>query len=258
MITLLDQTLAKLSICALYLRLFGVKRSNRIWVYILAALQILSYLVLVILQPLQCRPINKFWQYWAEGECLSFSVILAAVEPLNSVIDFALVILAIFMIRSLKMKVDAKWKLCFLFGLGSLAGIFGFVKMGLSYDYKPETIVVLGLWAVVQSVAGIICCCAPVFRPMPIVTIAWDGIRSKLSNYSLRSLLTSKSNTVGASGVGSGYVHEAGSSHTQEEDLLRYDRGHNRWVITSDSGDPTTPNRYPMEFIQVKKSVDVV
>ena len=117
---MLDQTLAKFSICALYYRIFSINRTYRRWIYVLAALQALVYIALVLIQSFQCRPVNKFWQWWAEGECFPFTTILVALEPPNSLIDFALVILALVMIRSLHVKPSAKLKLRILFGLGSL------------------------------------------------------------------------------------------------------------------------------------------
>jgi hypothetical protein len=154
-ITLLDQCFAKWSICALYYRIFSVKRVYGLWIQGIAALQFALYIVLVVMQFLQCRPLNKFWQWWSPGDCMPFSTLLLAIEPANSLIDFALVILAMAMIRSLNMKTEAKWKLRFLFGLGGLsvtahpafrpplpllwltrrrAGVFGFLKVGLAYS----------------------------------------------------------------------------------------------------------------------------
>lgn len=120
-ITLLDQCFAKWSICALYYRIFRVNRIYGLWIRGIAAVQFALYVALVILQSLQCRPLNKFWQWWAPGECFPFSTILLSIEPLNSVIDFALVILAIIMVRSLHVQIQTKWKLWFLFGLGGLS-----------------------------------------------------------------------------------------------------------------------------------------
>ena len=119
-ITLLDQCFAKWSICALYYRIFSVKRVYAIWIKGIAAVQLALYIALVVMQSLQCRPLNRFWQWWIPGNCIPFSTLLLAIEPLNSLIDFALVILAMSIIRSLRMKTAAKWRLRFLFGLGGL------------------------------------------------------------------------------------------------------------------------------------------
>lgn len=117
---MLDQTFAKLSICALYHRIFGVNRVYRHWVYILAAAQCATFTALLCMQLLQCRPLHRFWDWLTPGECMSWTTILLATEPPNSLVDFGLVWLAMLMIRPMQLKPSAKWKLRFLFGLGSL------------------------------------------------------------------------------------------------------------------------------------------
>ena len=119
-ITMLDQTLSKWSVCALYFRIFNVMNNYRVWIYSLAAAQGLCYIGLVIMQTLQCRPVNRFWQFWIDGECFPFSWILLVLEIPNSLIDFALVALAMIMIKGIQLKTRSMWKLRFLFGLGSL------------------------------------------------------------------------------------------------------------------------------------------
>ena len=120
-ITLLDQCFAKWSICALYYRIFSVNRVYALWIQSIAAVQFALYVVLVIMQSLECRPLHRFWQWWVPGHCIPFSTLLLAIEPLNSLIDFALVILAMAMIHSLRIKTQARWKLRILFGLGGLS-----------------------------------------------------------------------------------------------------------------------------------------
>lgn len=119
-ITLLDQTFAKLSICALYRRIFGVNQVYRRWIYLLAAAQCVAYVTFVLMQLLQCRPLRSFWNWLAPGKCMPWTTILLVAGPLNSLVDFGLVALAMAMIRPMKLNSSAKWKLRFLFGLGSL------------------------------------------------------------------------------------------------------------------------------------------
>ena len=120
LITMLDQTLSKWSVCALYIRIFGIMNNYKVWIYSLAVIQELCYIGLVIMQTLQCRPVNRFWQFWVEGECFPFSWILLVLEIPNSLIDFALVALAMIMIKGIQLQTRSMWKLRFLFGLGSL------------------------------------------------------------------------------------------------------------------------------------------
>lgn len=117
---MLDQSFAKWSVCALYHRMFGMNRQYALWIYVHVAVQAITYTALVILQLLQCRPLNKFWQWWTPGECFPVSTVIVAVEPPNSIIDFTMVLLALFMIRDLQVKIETKWMLRLLCGIGSL------------------------------------------------------------------------------------------------------------------------------------------
>ena len=72
-ITFLDQCFAKWSICALYYRIFSVNRVYALWIQFIAAVQFALYVVLVIMQSLKCRPLNRFWQWWIPGYCIPFS-----------------------------------------------------------------------------------------------------------------------------------------------------------------------------------------
>jgi energy-coupling factor transporter transmembrane protein EcfT len=115
-----DQTMAKLSICCLYLRIFGVNRIYARWIWFLGGLQVVINVAFIFVQAFQCKPVETNWKWWVPGTCLSRSTGVVVVEPPNSVIDFFLVILAVVMVRSLKMPSRDKWQLRFLFGLGAL------------------------------------------------------------------------------------------------------------------------------------------
>ncbi|KAJ2987031.1 hypothetical protein NUW58_g4729 [Xylaria curta] len=263
MITILDQTLAKLSICALYLRIFGINRIYAYYIWLLGILQVAVNIALIIVQFLQCRPLNKFWQYWADGTCISSFTLLASVEPFNSVIDFALVILALVMIRSLNMSRKTKWRLRFLFGLGSLAGVLGFIKIGVTHssDLAYAT-VALGLWAAVQSLACIVCCCAPVYKSLVVDVGVWNRIASKLSAYRSRN---------GSKTSGPESASKTGRQGSSDEEALRT----RAWLPTNTSTNistawdepslehpehpytaSSTPSIYVMSSVRVHRSTD--
>ncbi|RYP47492.1 hypothetical protein DL768_006464 [Monosporascus sp. mg162] len=111
---------SKLSIMALYHRIFGVNRTYVWWIYGIFAIHSIWAIVTIVIQLSSCRPLAKFWYPFTPGYCWSASVAAIPEETVNSGVDFALVILAIFMIRSLQMSRRVKRKLRFLFGLGSM------------------------------------------------------------------------------------------------------------------------------------------
>lgn len=118
--TMLDQTMAKLSICCLYLRIFGIKRKYSRWIWFLGGPQVAINLIAIFIQAFQCEPVDAFWKWWVSGKCLGTAKGVAAVEPPNSIIDFLLVILAVIMVGSLQMSTSNMWRLRILFGLGAL------------------------------------------------------------------------------------------------------------------------------------------
>ena len=110
----------KLSVLALYHRIFGIKQVYRIWVYVLGAIQALIFVLFCILQPFQCRPFNKYFDFTIPGTCENETTVTLGGETPNSLVDFAMVILVIFMIRPLQLSSATKWRLRILFGLGVL------------------------------------------------------------------------------------------------------------------------------------------
>lgn len=111
---------SKLSIIALYFRIFGVCTVYARWIYFLTFIHISWAIVMLILQAVPCNPIEKYWRPLMPGWCFSQSVLVIPQEVINSIVDFAMVILALFMIRSLHISRGTKWKLGGLFGLGAL------------------------------------------------------------------------------------------------------------------------------------------
>lgn len=110
----------KFSVLALYYRIFGIRRAYRFWIIALAACQGAVVVIASVYQALQCRPIARYWDLTVPGECQSEGTLIMGGETPNSLIDFAMVALAMVMIRSLQLPRSTKLKLQFLFGLGAL------------------------------------------------------------------------------------------------------------------------------------------
>lgn len=110
----------KLSVLALYYRIFGVNRAFRIWIYIIASAQGLLVLLLSILHPLSCEPFERYFDKSIPGTCRDDGLTILAGETPNSLIDIAMVILVMFMIRPLQLKSSTKWSLRVLLGMGVL------------------------------------------------------------------------------------------------------------------------------------------
>jgi hypothetical protein len=82
-----------------------------------------------------CTPISKWWDVTGTqpGHCLDGNAFLVAEEGINSSLDFAMIILTVAVVRKLQTKKYIKTKLAFIFTVGGLSGVIGFVKIGIVY-----------------------------------------------------------------------------------------------------------------------------
>lgn len=110
----------KLAILALYRRIFGVNRSYLVSIYVLAAVQIVLVIIFCIFQALQCRPFGRYFDLRIQGTCSSEGVVVLGGGLPDSLVDFAAVVLAMWMIKSLQISTKIKWRLRILFGVGFL------------------------------------------------------------------------------------------------------------------------------------------
>ncbi|KAI0379565.1 hypothetical protein F5Y04DRAFT_259372 [Hypomontagnella monticulosa] len=178
----------KLSVLALYYRLFGVVKVYARWIYSLAVFEMVWFIIMCILQGCQCQPINRFWQPETAGKCINEGVIIVFSEVPNSTHDFAMMILAMFMLRPLQIDEITKWRLRILFGLGGLVGLLGIVKICISYS--EDTIypfAKFGILSFIQSFLAMFCCCAPVFHHILPGHGVLNRISSSLANIFQRS-----------------------------------------------------------------------
>ncbi|KAI2618097.1 hypothetical protein GGR54DRAFT_184289 [Hypoxylon sp. NC1633] len=179
-----NQGLVKFSILFLYYRLFHVNQHFVRWIYIIGGLHIAYCLTVIPIYLFSCQPVSKGWDISEPGTCIDSRATVAALQSVNSGVDFALVILALFMIRPLNMKMSTKWKLGLIFALGSFAGVIGFVKIAEAYTSNGAGDFVIRTWSIAQMASSIICCCAPTYKPILPSDGFFDRIASQARSYS--------------------------------------------------------------------------
>jgi hypothetical protein len=164
----LNQLCAKMSILFLYYRIFGVFHTYAFWIKAIGALQLIHTIENVFVNVFQCVPVYKFWAPQIEGNCIHYSIFLAVNESANSLIDFILAIQAVIMLRSLQTNKKTRWRLSIVFTIGGLAGVIGFVKIGiaLAAGVAVGNQYIMGVCASVQMGLSIICCCVITFKPL--------------------------------------------------------------------------------------------
>jgi len=115
-----NQTFAKLSILALYYRVFSADQPFVYMTYAVATLQILWFIPMFIERFLVCNPPAKLWNPSMPGFCVNSQAVVAATESTNSFIDFVMVGMAIFVASKLRIPTSKKLELSILFVLGGL------------------------------------------------------------------------------------------------------------------------------------------
>lgn len=172
-----NQTFAKLSLLALYYRFFSVNKSFVRWVWGIAITHFCWFMAMFWIRWFMCTPVAKVWNPMLPGHCIDSNMLLAVGEAFNSVFDFMMVALAVWVVRSLKVSRATRWKLSILFALGGLSGVIGFIKIGEAYGGVGANIL-NAVWDEVQMAVSIVCCCAPIYRSIvldfPLLRTIWS------------------------------------------------------------------------------------
>lgn len=106
----------KLSILALYRRIFSIHRTYRVWIYAFAAFQTGLIVIFCIIQAIQCKPFGRYFDVSIPGDCQPENIIVLGGSVPDTFVDFGLVVLAMVMIRQLHLT-SSVWKLRLLFGV---------------------------------------------------------------------------------------------------------------------------------------------
>ncbi|KAF4625320.1 hypothetical protein G7Y89_g12848 [Cudoniella acicularis] len=164
--TALNQTFAKLSLLALYYRIFFISRGFVFWCFSIGGIQIAWCIAMVLIRLFLCRPVAAAYNPTIKhAKCLNSQVLLAAGDSINSAIDFIMVGMAIWMIYKLKMSNGAKLKLSILFALGGFSGVIGIIKIAEAYGNVGSN-VRDATWNIAQQGTSILCCCAPIYKSL--------------------------------------------------------------------------------------------
>ncbi|KAI0199879.1 hypothetical protein F4808DRAFT_194566 [Astrocystis sublimbata] len=183
----INPAFAKLSLLALYFKIFSINRNFRRWVWSLVILQVLWLLAVLLTRILFCIPIQKLWYPDTPGTCINPSLFLAAGESVNAAIALAMVVLSMIMVRPLAMSEGTKWKLRILFVLGGLTSVIDVIIIVQAYGKIEQNLTYL-LLLTIQMVVNNLCCCAPVYRSI-IPPIPWlQRLGSKVALWGYWSL----------------------------------------------------------------------
>ncbi|KID85142.1 benzoate 4-monooxygenase cytochrome P450 [Metarhizium guizhouense ARSEF 977] len=191
----------KLSILALYRRIFGIHRTYRLWIYAFAAFQTGLIVIFCIVQAIQCEPFGRYFDVSVAGHCRPENIIVLGGSVPDTFVDFGLVVLAMVMIRQLHLTSSVKWKLRLLFGVGFIVGAIGFIKIVITYSTDSfYAFSMISLWSCVQMFLSLVCACLPVYGPILPSSVLLHQFFIRITSYAKNSRNKSSppSNILGA------------------------------------------------------------
>lgn len=132
----LNQLFARGSLLVLYYRIFWSNGVFLRWVYGLAAIHVGWFITFFFMELFLCNPVSLWWDITGEqeGTCLDGNTFLVAEEGINSSLDFAVLAIAVYVVWKVMTRKNVKTKLTFIFLVGGLSGVIGFVKIGIVYQ----------------------------------------------------------------------------------------------------------------------------
>ncbi|KAI0547644.1 hypothetical protein F4679DRAFT_358010 [Xylaria curta] len=200
-----NQLFAKASLFVLYYRIFWSNVVFVRWIYALAAIHVAWFITFFFLVLFLCTPVSKWWDVTGTqpGTCLDGNAFLVSEETINSSIDLAMVGLTVAMIFKLQTREHIKRKLAFIFAVGGLSGVIGFIKIGIIYstpnDNGQENNA-NAFWDILQMATSIFCACAPMYKTIAPVQGVWARLRWSVTSWTSQSLLGSSNATSSESG----------------------------------------------------------
>ncbi|EEH35587.1 hypothetical protein PAAG_06634 [Paracoccidioides lutzii Pb01] len=160
--------LCKISILLLYRRIF-VTRKFRIAVDISLTVVTVYFIITLLTNIAECRPIAKNFDHSVPGKCLSLTAHWLANAIATSLTDIVTLILPMPVIHRLRLPTRQKLGLIGIFALGIFACTLSIIRMttipggGKASDKSSGTRVTLK-WAMVECNTSIICACLPMLR----------------------------------------------------------------------------------------------
>jgi len=161
---------AKISICAMYLRIL-VDRWSRITIIGLIASLIIQTLLFLFLVVFQCTPVQSIWDRSIPGFCLNIQAIGYAGAAFTITYDFIFIVLPLPQLLKLNIALRKKLVLAFLLTLGSVACVASMVRLKFlvtfshTFDATWDNVEIL-IWSTLEINLVMICGSLPALRPL--------------------------------------------------------------------------------------------
>ncbi|KAI9678962.1 MAG: hypothetical protein M1829_001947 [Trizodia sp. TS-e1964] len=187
--------LVKLSVLLVYHRVFITPAFKKA-LYIMAGLIVAKTIAFEFVVLFQCHPISDTWNLGDSRNCINFDFALTFSSTFNMVSDFAILILPLPVVWTLKISRRKKVILTGVFCIGIFACVSSIVRLitlrkiidsptDFSYSYAE-----LNIWSMIECSSALICACIPTLAPL--FRGALGGNLTTPGNSGLRSTLVTR------------------------------------------------------------------
>ncbi|KAH6433600.1 hypothetical protein HBI14_019330 [Parastagonospora nodorum] len=167
-------TLAKISLCLTYLRLFPSK-ANKIFSHTMMAYQLLWNIITTTMYICQCLPIESLWNPAVKkGRCLDVKALVLASMAVNTVSDFIIFLWPVIPLWKVQISLRQRLNLVTVFGFGMVTCVGAIVKIHFAKKYQEnwDSTYLAGYLLIMLTIeynVGIMCGCLPCLRPLLVM-----------------------------------------------------------------------------------------
>ncbi|KAL2759355.1 hypothetical protein ACRALDRAFT_1074319 [Sodiomyces alcalophilus JCM 7366] len=163
--------MVKLSIIAFFMRIFPSRNLQRIlWAtFIFTALYGVAFVLTAIFQ---CRPVRYFWTKWDglhEGYCASANAISWSNAAINIALDFWLLAVPLWQVRSLQLHWKKKVGVALMFVVGTFVTAVSILRLQSLVTFAKSAnatweFYFVSVWSTIEITVGVMCACLPSVR----------------------------------------------------------------------------------------------
>ncbi|KAK4696408.1 hypothetical protein P7C71_g1495, partial [Lecanoromycetidae sp. Uapishka_2] len=182
-------TLSKLSLLALYWRIFRVSTARRP-MQIAAALNIGWGIAAGLVCIFPCRPIRGFWDFTTPSKCIDYNIFYTSNQAIAIALDIVVLFMPIYFISNLQQSLSQRISISSTFLLGLVVTLVQGLRLWrlvlaqrLPGPDPTFTEVDAGLWAILELNLWVIVASIPALRPL-IRKILHERLRNSTPSHS--------------------------------------------------------------------------